>query len=258
MKKENNYGLPIFEMEIEEFFYDEEKGKMTLYVYGDEILKVEEYNGLKDSVSFCGIVHRTENGDIDVNKTLDNLYDPFYPKNLSPSGFDNPNNRGFNWVAIHECRKVIRECLQKTDKINYIKGSYGLKHILENIISYDTKYGKKSYVSNGEAIIAMIAEGFEYEQNGINAHFNINTGGIHHIQSLRKDIDQKKVIQDAFMTGWFKKAVCIADIDDFKKGQMYRYKPGRKTILGSIYEKRPNYKNFETIEELMKYFRIIS
>jgi len=88
----------------------------------------------------------------------------FYPMTnlptiLSGDGFK-ANGRPLIDNEIQLCRQFLRE--------NFVplktktRGSYGLKHVVENAV--------KTYISNGALIAAAILEGYKYEQDGINAH----------------------------------------------------------------------------------------
>ena len=91
------------------------------------------------------------------------------PINLSRFGFDTSSDK----IAIEsltEIRYFIKLNFEKTENINPIKSSYGLKGIIENNL--------KVHVANGDFVAAMILEGFKFKQSGKNAYFNISIKSI--------------------------------------------------------------------------------
>ena len=76
----------------------------------------------------------------------------------------------FDAAKIEKIKCFIVENIRRTKGINRQITSYGLKHIIEDLIDgYD-------YVSNGECIKAFIELGFTVQpmHGGLNAYFNIS------------------------------------------------------------------------------------
>jgi len=89
------------------------------------------------------------------------------PKNLFKNGFA-LNGDKIDINLLENIRQFIRINFKKRETINYLIGSYELKHIVER--------RTKEYVSNGELISSMILEGFDYKidnKNQLNAYFNL-------------------------------------------------------------------------------------
>lgn len=98
-----------------------------------------------------------------------------------------------------ECGKnYIRECLDKRERFNHDRGSYGLKHDMEKFAG--------EYVSNGAAIVAMHEMGYRVKQvvnpgSGINALFNyskkeIPTSGSDFMRWVSKQTKRKDAVGD--------------------------------------------------------------
>ena len=72
--------------------------------------------------------------------------------------------------AILKAIKLIPLLVRKTTRKGLV-GSYGLKHSIEKLISVD---GRGSYLSNGEAILAMLYKNYSYkisEEGSWNCNF---------------------------------------------------------------------------------------
>lgn len=67
---------------------------------------------------------------------------------------------------VIKCAEWIMEFCQPRKTINYRRGSYGLKHVVE-------RYNKE-YIGNGAFILAALLLGYKYERNGPNAYFNMS------------------------------------------------------------------------------------
>jgi len=87
----------------------------------------------------------------------------------------------FDTTKIEKIKCFIVENIRRTKGINRQITSYGLKHIIEDLIDdYD-------YVSNGECIKAFIELGFTVQpmRGGLNAYFNISMKDITRLRILR-------------------------------------------------------------------------
>lgn len=65
------------------------------------------------------------------------------------------------------CKSWLKEWVVEQNNINTKRGSYGLKHLVENSLSNE-------YISNGAFIQAAIELGYKYERDGKNAYFNMS------------------------------------------------------------------------------------
>ena len=97
-------------------------------------------------------------------KVPENLYVTGFIANVVDAGHTDKN---FNLERIAKCRVIIRENFIKI-KTYQTSSSYHLKDIVERFMG--------NYISNGEFIVAMIAEGFTYklEQKGPSCFFNLS------------------------------------------------------------------------------------
>jgi len=99
------------------------------------------------------------------------------PDDLTRNGFDKKGHPfGWNEEYILALRQLIRQWLKKTPEISHDKycHSYSLKHRAERALGV--------YCSNGDMIAAMIAEGFSYEREGLNAWFNVSWESIRELE----------------------------------------------------------------------------
>jgi hypothetical protein len=96
------------------------------------------------------------------------------PADLDKNGFESEKrdavDDSFRLNLIEDARDKINLYFEKTMQVNKSIGSYGLKHRVESVIGH--------HLSNGELIVAMIGEGFQYKRNGINCCFNVSTRSI--------------------------------------------------------------------------------
>ena len=77
------------------------------------------------------------------------------PEHLTHEGLGYSRDEKVDITRLDFLREFIRSNWKKSDKINYERRSYNLKHIAEKCLD--------RYVSNGELIAAMILEGFRYK-----------------------------------------------------------------------------------------------
>ena len=79
------------------------------------------------------------------------------------------DNKNLNCEEVDKCTKFIRKFLVKRETINKKYWSYWLKHRVED---YYKNFTNDNYVSNGAFILAMYLEGYEIQEQGVNAYFN--------------------------------------------------------------------------------------
>lgn len=115
------------------------------------------------------------------------------PANLSGFGFCTKYDEyEFDWDRINEAREIIRNFLKPRKFINHKYGSYGLKHIVERIMN-----PRIGYLPNGELIVAMIAEGFDFKTPGHgnpNCSFNVTN------ESAELMVEHSRKLRDAANT----------------------------------------------------------
>jgi hypothetical protein len=95
------------------------------------------------------------------------------PENLYVTGFiadvveAGHTDKNFNFERIAKCRNIVSENFIKI-KTYHTSSSYHLKDVVERFMG--------TYISNGEFIIAMIAEGFtcKIEDKGPSCFFNLS------------------------------------------------------------------------------------
>jgi ferredoxin len=105
--------------------------------------------------------------------TLANTYLTQYPT-LHTGGFhDKDREDHWNFARVEEIKKYIERNYAGN---NRKRGSYGLKHTIENDKNWTEDSNK--YVSNGEGILAMLCAGYrayDITPDSLNCSFKVNT-----------------------------------------------------------------------------------
>lgn len=91
---------------------------------------------------------------------------------ITNAGLSNFDGQRPGEGEVEHCREWIKRFCRPRKSINYSRGSYSLKHAVENWRSglpSDCKY-----VSNGAMIEAAISLGYQFSRSGLNANFNMS------------------------------------------------------------------------------------
>lgn len=98
------------------------------------------------------------------------------PKKLTNTGFCD-DGEPIKISSLGDIRNFIRENFRKKKTINTRISSYGLKHLVSNIIQRD--------ILNGDFIASMVLEGYEFQKDNKyprNAFFNVMQETVNNIK----------------------------------------------------------------------------
>lgn len=81
---------------------------------------------------------------------------------------------------INIIANYLKNNIRKIKTINTRNSSYGLKHIIENVLGKEVDH----YVSNGELILSALLAGFKMDNSRINPYFNMSKKDINRLSDL--------------------------------------------------------------------------